>query len=174
MRNVFFLFLMASIFTISCKKNNGCAYTESALTASSAERTYLQNYITSNAIIALEHPSGVFYTVTNPGTGANPSICSSITVKYSGALLTSGTQFDASTSASGVTFSLGQLIPGWQKVLPVLKNGGSITLYVPPSLGYGNQDVRNPPYIGNPPVPGPIIIPANSYLKFEIQLVNVQ
>jgi len=166
MKNVFFLLMAAVIFTISCKKNESCAYTESPASATDAERAYLQNYITTNSITAIEHTSGVFYTIGNPGTGVNPSICSSITVKYIGTLIPSGAQFDASTGASGVTFSLGQLIVGWQKVLPVLKNGGSITLYIPPSLGYGQQNVRD--------AAGNIVIPGNSYLKFTIELLNVQ
>ena len=166
MKNVFVLLIAATVLTLSCKKNDSCAYTESPLSATDAERTYLQNYISTNSITALEHASGVFYTIGNPGTGTNPSICSSITVKYTGTLIPSGAQFDASTSASGVTFSLGQLIVGWQKVLPVLKNGGSITLFIPPSLGYGQQNVRN--------AAGNIVIPGNSYLKFTIELLNVQ
>lgn len=166
MKNVFFLLMAAALLTISCKKNESCAYTESSASATSTERTYLQNHISTNSITALEHSSGVFYTIDNPGTGVNPSICSSITVKYTGTLIPSGAQFDASTGYSGVTFSLGQLIVGWQKVLPVLKNGGSITLYIPPSLGYGQQNVRD--------AAGNIVIPGNSYLKFTIELMNVQ
>jgi FKBP-type peptidyl-prolyl cis-trans isomerase FkpA len=61
---------------------------------------------------------------------------------------------------------LGQLIIGWQKGLPLIKSGGSITLFIPPSLGYGNQDIRNSS--------GAVIIPANSNLKFTIDLVSVQ
>jgi FKBP-type peptidyl-prolyl cis-trans isomerase FkpA len=166
MKNVFLLLCAVLLLSVSCKKNEGCAYTDSTTSASAAERAYLQNYVTTNSLAAVEHASGVFYTVTNPGTGTNPSICSNITVKYAGTLIPTGTQFDASTSATGVNFALGQLIVGWQKVLPVLKSGGVITLYVPPSLGYGQQNVRDGA--------GNIVIPGNSYLKFTIELLNVQ
>jgi FKBP-type peptidyl-prolyl cis-trans isomerase FkpA len=168
MKNVFFLLMASAMLTVSCKKNDECAYTESPVSASAAERAYLRSYFSTNSIVAVEHTSGVFYTINNPGTGTSPSICSNIVVKYTGKLLTSGTQFDASTNPAGAILPLGQLIPGWQKALPILKTGGSITLYIPPSLGYGNQDVRNPP------LTGPIIIPADSYLKFDIELLNVQ
>lgn len=158
---------LLTLFTIaSCKKNDSCAYTDSNLTATAAEKAYLQNYITTNSLTAVEHASGVFYTITNPGTGASPSICSSITVRYVGTIIPTGSQFDASTSVSGVSFTLGQLIVGWQKVLPLLKVGGSITLYIPPSLGYGAQNVRD--------AAQNIVIPGNSYLKFTIDLLNVQ
>lgn len=166
MKNVFLLLCAVGLLTASCKKNEGCAYTDSATSASTAERTYIQDYLTSNSITAQEHASGVFYSIANPGTGNNPSICSNITVRYTGTLIPTGTQFDASTGTTGVNFALGQLIVGWQKVLPILKSGGVITLYIPPSLGYGQQNVRDGA--------GNIVIPGNSYLKFSIELLNVQ
>jgi FKBP-type peptidyl-prolyl cis-trans isomerase FkpA len=105
----------------------------------------------------------VFYKITNTGTGAVPGVCSGITVKYTGTLL-SGSQFDQNTT--GFSAVLGQLIVGWQKGLPIIKAGGSITLYIPPSLGYGSQDIRNNS--------GTVVIPANSNLKFTIELTAVQ
>ncbi len=114
----------------------------------------------------IEHASGVFYTITTQGTGTKPDICSNITVKYSGSLIPSGTVFDATQpSSAGVNFALGGLIVGWQQVLPLLNAGGKITLYIPPSLGYGQNNVRDQNQN--------IVIPGNSYLKFEIELLNV-
>lgn len=150
----------------SCKKEDKCPYNESGLSATAAERTYLQNYVTTNSLTATEHSSGVFYNISVPGTGGNPSICSNIQVFYEGFVLGNTTSFDGNLGTSGNNFTLGELIVGWQKVLPLLKSGGKITLYIPPSLGYGANDVR-----GNG---GVVVIPANSYLKFEIELVNIQ
>jgi FKBP-type peptidyl-prolyl cis-trans isomerase FkpA len=164
-----FFSLSAAIFILftSCKKQDRCPYTDSGISASTTERTYLQNYLSTNSIAALEHTSGVFYNIALAGSGAIPSICSTITVKYSGSIIPSGTVFDATTAgSSGSNFTLGELITGWQKALPLIKSGGKITLYIPPSLGYGQQNTRD----NN----GNIIIPGNSYLKFEIELVNVQ
>lgn len=167
MKKIFVISLLAILTITSCKKNeDGCAYTESAATANASEIAYLQTYTSSNAPTALQHSSGVFYSITSPGTGASPTICSSITVRYTGTIIPTGAQFDASTSPAGVSFTLGQLIVGWQKVLPLLKVGGSITLYIPPSLGYGQQNVRD--------ASGNIVIPGNSYLKFTLELLNVQ
>ena len=142
-----------------CKKSSpeGCGYSESTLVAPASEVATLQAYITANHPTAIQHPSGLFYEITAPGSGANPAICSKVTVKYSG-YLTTGAKFDE--NLTGVTFSLGDLIVGWRKGLPLVKKSGSITLYIPPSLGYGNRPVGS--------------IPANSYLVFYIQLVDVQ
>jgi len=136
--------------------------------APASEVTSLQAYVNANHPGATQHSSGFFYEITNPGSGTTPSLCSYVIVKYTGTL-TNGTQFDSSNPnyPNGVSLALGNLILGWQKELPLIKSGGSINLYLPPSLGYGNQDQRDPNT-------GAIVIPANSITVFTIQLVAVQ
>jgi FKBP-type peptidyl-prolyl cis-trans isomerase FkpA len=162
------LFCMMAILAFgSCKKEESCPYTDSGLSASTTERAYLASYLSANSIAATEHSSGVFYSDVTPGAGATPEICSVINIKYRGTLIPSGTEFDATVGSASATFPLGKLIVGWQKALPVIKTGGKITLYIPPSLGYGPQNVRDPQT-------GAIVIPGDSYLKFEIELLDVQ
>ena len=163
---IFLMLLIPAIFT-SCKKSDpaACSYIAPTDVAPASEINYLQNYITTNSITAIQHPSGVFYTLTQQGTGSMPTVCSNITVKYVGSLLGGGV-FDSNTSVTGAKFVLGSLILAWQRVLPMLKTGGSITLYIPPSLGYGAHEIKDNQ--------GNVIIPANSYLKFTIELLDVQ
>lgn len=149
----------------SCKKEDKCPFTDSGHSASAEERAYITNFLATNSIAATEHPSGVFYTIISPGAGSTPSICAGVAVRYKGTLIPSGTGFDATTGSTPAAFQLGRLIIGWQKALPMIKAGGKINLYIPPSLGYGARNV---------PETGPVVIPANSYLKFEIELVDVQ
>ena len=165
MKNLFLTLFLSAAF-LSCKKTDapGCSYTTPNNVATAAEITYLQNYMTSTTTVATQHQSGVFYSITDPGTGSNPNVCSNITVNYTGRIL-GGPIFDP-TYSTPAKFMLGQLIIGWQRVLPVLKSGGTITLYIPPSLGYGPNNVYNNQ--------GVLIIPGNSYLAFEINLVDVQ
>ena len=162
-----FIWLICSIILLSaCKKDSSkCEFTESNASASTTERTTIENYLTANSIVAAAHPSGIYYTINTPGTGAIPSVCSVIRVKYSGYLF-SGALFDSYTSANGISFVLGQLIGGWHKGLPLIKAGGNITLYIPPSLGYGQADRRD--------ANNNVVIPGNSYLKFVIELMDVQ
>lgn len=169
MRKKFSLLAVAlTVLFSSCikEKDNKCTYQPVTASAPPSEVSALQAWINLNAPGAVQHSSGIFYSITNPGTGATASVCSNITVKYSGWLSTNtgGAPFDS--NASGFNSVLGQLILGWQTGLPLIKAGGSITLYIPPSLGYGGSDVRNSG--------GVVIIPANSYLKFTIDLVSVQ
>jgi FKBP-type peptidyl-prolyl cis-trans isomerase FkpA len=94
--------------------------------------------------------------IDNPGTGKQPTACSAVDVNYKGSL-TNGTEFD---HGDNYQTYLGQVIQGWANGIPLIKAGGSIHLYIPPSLGYGSQ-----PY-------GPI--PANSILIFDVTLNAVQ
>jgi FKBP-type peptidyl-prolyl cis-trans isomerase FkpA len=166
MKNVFLILCALILVSVSCKKNDGCAYTDPNVIAPTAEKNYLRNYLVSNSIMFIEDSSGVFYTITNQGSGISPTVCSTITAKYVGTLIPSGTHFDSDTSSAGFTYPLGQLVNGWKKVLPKIQKGGSMTMYIPPSLGYGQENQRD--RYNN------IVIPGNSYLKFKVELLNVQ
>lgn len=155
------LIILISFCTVlvSCKKStNDCNFTASNVVVPANEMTNLQAYVAANHPAATLHPGGFYYEILAAGTGTvTPGICSDVRVKYAG-YLTSGFKFDEETT--GITFTLGQLIVGWQRGLPLIKTGGSINLYLPPSLGYGSSAVGS--------------IPANSILIFNIQLLDVQ
>lgn len=155
-----FVFCAAGILFSSCLKtpDTSCKLQESTLVAPASEVSALQTWVTANHPAAILHPSGFFYEITNPGTGTTvPGVCSTVYVKYIGTL-TNGAEFDRNTT--GTTFLLGQLIVGWQKGIPLVKKGGSVNLYLPPSLGYGASASG--------------AIPANSNLVFTIQLLDFQ
>jgi FKBP-type peptidyl-prolyl cis-trans isomerase FkpA len=145
---------------LSCKKSsdNDCNFTPSDVVVPPSELATLQTWVTANRPTAILHPGGFYYEIITTGTGTvTPQICSDVRVTYTGTL-TSGAKFDE--ELVGITFRLGQLIPGWQRGIPLIKKGGSIILILPPSLGYGNQAVGS--------------IPANSILLFSIQLLDIQ
>jgi len=162
-KKLIFLFSV-SVLLASCGKTStsvgGCTYTESAVVAPTTEIATLQAWITANHPTAIKHPSGFFYEILSPGTGLTANVCSHIIIKYSGWLIFTSPLFKFDENLSGATFALGQLIIGWQKGIPLVQPGGSINLYIPPTLGYGSSATG--------------IIPANSYLYFHIDLVAVQ
>ncbi|GAC1381681.1 MAG: hypothetical protein NVSMB45_06870 [Ginsengibacter sp.] len=160
MRNAFLLMITTSILLSNCgKKDATCSYTDSSTVAPTSEVQTLQNYLSSNNITATAHPSGFFYSITAQGSGkAIVNLCSQVTINYVGKL-TNGTVFDQTQPGAPATFTLGQLIVGWQKGMPLISKGGSIRLYIPPSLGYGSSQV------------GPI--PPNSILIFDITMVDI-
>ena len=98
------------------------------------------------------------------GTGATAAAGDTVTLNYIGSL-TDGTVFDASANHGneGFTFNLGagQVIKGWDLGIVGMKEGGKRTLVIPAPLAYGDQAV------------GPVI-PANSTLIFQVELLKVQ
>ena len=107
----------------------------------------------------MELPDGLRYQVQVPGTGASPHPTDTVTVNYTGTLI-DGNVFDSSDrQGHPVKFVLNQVIPGWTEGLQKISKGGKMRLYVPPSLGYGD-DGR----------PG---IPPGSVLVFDIELVDI-
>jgi FKBP-type peptidyl-prolyl cis-trans isomerase FkpA len=97
------------------------------------------------------------------GTGTEATAGKNVTVHYVGTL-TNGSKFDSSRDRNeGFTFRLGagQVIEGWDKGVAGMKVGGVRKLTIPPEMGYG---VR-----GYPPV-----IPGNSTLLFEVELLDVR
>src|SRR4030095_7111112 len=161
-----FVILCSVILLSSCSKennnNNMCNYDACAVTAPASEVAQLEAYLASASITATNHRSGMYYTIDAAGSGTTATVCSTVSVKYKGQL-TNGPVFDQ--TATPVSFQLNGLIEAWKKGIPLIKPGGKIKLYCPPSLAYGNQDVRNSA--------GVVVIPANSILIFEVELVGV-
>lgn len=102
------------------------------------------------------------------GTGAEAQPGTTVSVLYVGKLQ-DGTVFDSSAAHDNqpLIFTLGQqgLIAGFQIGINGMKEGGERLLAIPPSLGYGDQDVKD--------ANGKVIIPANSTLLFDVKLVKV-
>ena len=86
-----------------------------------------------------------------------------VTVNYTG-WLTDGTKFDSSLNPGRTPFRFtvggGQVIKGWDEGLIGMKVGVKRKLTIPPSMGYGNQDMGD--------------IPPNSTLVFEIDLLIIE
>lgn len=144
-----------------CIKNDAakCEYDACATKAPANEIQSVKDYLASVSITnATEHCSGVFYVIDTAGTGNAPSSCATVNATYTGKL-TNGNTFDSGTSQ----FALGSVIPGWTNTIPLIKNGGKIRLFIPPSLGYGAQGITDS-RTGN------VIIPPNAILLFDVRL----
>ena len=123
------------------------------------------NTQSASATMPTENPDQLQITDVVVGAGTEAAAGDVVTVNYVGSL-TNGTVFDASANhgSTGFTFTLGvgQVIKGWDLGVAGMKEGGKRNLVIPAALAYGNQEV------------GGGIIPANSALLFEVELLKVQ
>ncbi|MES2986217.1 MAG: FKBP-type peptidyl-prolyl cis-trans isomerase [Patescibacteria group bacterium] len=90
-----------------------------------------------------------------------------VVVHYTGTL-ENGTKFDSSYDRGqpfGFLLGQGMVITGWDEGLVGVKRGDKKQLVVPGEKAYGNQDIPGPD--------GKVLIPKNSTLIFEIEVVEV-
>ena len=156
-KKLFFIIALPFIM-LACKKETKSDCNTTGV-PNEKELATLQAHLTANSLTATKDPAGFFYQITNPGTGVNPNISSKVTVQYVGKFLDDRV-FDSNTTAAGITFNLNGVIRGWQLGVPLVKKGGSLILYLPPSLAYGCS--------GSGPIAG------NTPLVFTINLLDVQ
>lgn len=111
---------------------------------------------------AVPRPNGLIVEDIEVGSGKEVKSGDTIVIHYTG-FLQNGTKFDSSVDR-GTPFTtrigVGEVIQGWDEGVIGMKVGGKRKLIIPPSLGYGPQQV------------GPI--PPNSTLVFEVELLEIR
>lgn len=110
-------------------------------------------------------------TNTMNETNTGPRVAQSgdiIVIDYSGKL-ENGTEFDSSYKRGQplvFQLGLGQVIAGWDEGLLGVKKGDKKTLTIPAEKAYGSQEIKDPKTKA-------VIIPANSTLIFDVEVVEV-
>lgn len=92
--------------------------------------------------------SGLQYEVIEQTIGQKPKATDKVKVHYEGTL-PNGTVFDSSyRRGEPITFGLNQVIKGWTEGLQLMSVGSKYKLYIPYTLGYGEQGAGSqiPPY----------------------------
>ncbi len=105
--------------------------------------------------------SGLAYTIHRQGDGPRPSTGDLVKVHYTG-MLADGTVFDSSyerEEAVSFRLSSGQVLPGWEEGILLLREGAKASFTIPPDLAYGDMGF------------GPV--PENETLKFEVELLEI-
>lgn len=106
-------------------------------------------------------PSGVIVTHLKQGSGPSPSASNTVKVHYRGTLA-NGTEFDSSYKRNEpLSFPLQGVIPCWTQGVQKLKVGGKARLTCPADSGYGARGI-------------PGVIPPNSVLTFEVELLGIE
>ena len=120
------------------------------------EEVAIEAYLSSHSLTAYKDATGVRFTIDSLGSGFTPRIASTVTLDYTGYLLTTGVQFDKGTLTNKPIIGL---IDGFKIGLPLMPNGTKATLYIPSAFAYGTQ--------------GSGTIPPNATLIFKVKLKSI-
>jgi FKBP-type peptidyl-prolyl cis-trans isomerase len=150
-------------------------FMENMQQAQAAEKEALAKYVEDNNIKATPDDEGLYIIVNKKGNGQKVEIGRQVAINYTGRLL-NGKVFDTSLESVAkendiydsrrpyepLSYRVGEqsLIRGWEKGIINQPAGSKLTLIIPSSLGYGPQDLG--------------IIPANSSLIFDLEIVSVK
>jgi FKBP-type peptidyl-prolyl cis-trans isomerase FkpA len=115
----------------------------------------IADYVKKTGLPFKTTASGLQYSVKTEGTGDSPKNGDVCKTNYIGKFF-DGKIFDQSKTP--VDMPIGQMIPGFNEALMMMKKGGKATFVIPPAIGYGEQG-------GGP-------IPANTPLVFEVELLD--
>jgi peptidylprolyl isomerase len=122
-----------------------------------------ENWIKTTYPSAQKTASGLYFVVERQGEGAQAVAGKTVSVHYSGKLM-DGREFDNSYSRNEpIEFKLGigQVIPGWDEGIALMKEGAKYKLIIPSELGYGKRGAGG-------------VIPPNATLIFDTELMKVK
>ncbi len=149
---------------------------ERAKTLLVEEAKTIESYVAEKGLTASKTESGLYYVIEKEGTGEATTPGTTMYVNYAGYLL-DGTLFDTSwpeiAKANNifsedrpyeplpVNVGMGQVIPGWDEGLMLLKKGSKAKFIIPSPLAYGESGAG-------------ALIPGNSILVFDVEVTDVQ
>ena len=110
-----------------------------------------------------ETTSGLRYQMIQNGDGAKAEKGKTVSVHYKGQLA-DGTVFDSSYKRNQplqFQVGVGQVIPGWDEGIGLLKVGDKARFVIPSDLGYGAAGAGG-------------VIPPNATLVFDVELMDVK
>lgn len=121
--------------------------------------TRIQQFIAKGKTKYERSESGLYYAIDRQGSGEPIKLTDEVSFTYLGKLL-NGKVFDGENQEKPVTFTVNQLIMGWQEAFLYMRKGDKAKLIIPPSLGYGDHDLE--------------AIPPHSILYFEVKITDVK
>ena len=151
---------VAGFYIIHKKEIESPKKTQHAVSSSFTNQKEILSNQTSEEFFTTS--SGLKYRILNEGSGDDsPGPESIVSVHYRGKL-TNGLEFDSSYKRNQpASFPVNGVIRGWTEALQLMKVGDKWELIIPPDLGYGSKGAGN-------------IIPPDSTLIFEIELIEIK
>jgi len=129
-------------------------------TQAEKDKNTIINYVMDQGIEVQSSPSGLYYQIIEAGEGEPAKWGDWVKVHYKGYTL-DGKVFDSSyKKGKALEFYIGNLTPGWNEGMELMRSGGKALFLIPSALAYGEKGFRE-------------IIPPNTVLAFELELLNV-
>jgi len=145
-----------------CAALVGCGPSQATIEANKkAADAFMATNAKAPGVVTL--PSGLQYKVvrSGPASGDHPKVADEVKIHYEGKLAIGEKIFDSSYERGApAVYPLAGLIPAWVEAVPLMRPGDEWILYVPPSLGYGEEGAGSD-------------IPPNSALIFRIELLGI-
>lgn len=155
---------LVSFETAEEKKKSEAAAAETQMKADDEK---LQAYFAEKGLNPQKTESGLYYIIDREGSGEPIGRGQQVSVNYTGTNL-AGKPFDSNVDPQfshvepfAFAVGLGQVIPGWDEGLMLLKKGSKARFFIPSPLAYGARDMG--PDMGS-----------NAILVFEVEVTNVQ
>jgi len=117
----------------------------------------------SYAAESLTTPSGLKIDTLENGKGPKPQKGQRVVVHYTGTL-PDGKKFDSSRDRKqpfDFVLGAGQVIPGWDEGIALMRVGSRAKLTIPPQLAYGARGAGG-------------VIPPNATLIFDVELLEAK
>jgi FKBP-type peptidyl-prolyl cis-trans isomerase FkpA len=125
------------------------------------DENLIKAFVQRNNLNATRDGSGVYYVIEKAGNGQEINAASTLYPFYTGRVM-DGEEFQTSKDTSA-TLAFRGTIPGWQRVLPNIKEGGKMRMIIPSGLAYGSAGSGNS-----------TVIKMNSILDFDVEIWKVK
>lgn len=123
------------------------------------QRKVVEDYLAAHHITAQKTGNGTYVWVKEQGIGPQVVAGKYATVKYTGKRMATDSVFQSSTYT--VQVGVGGVIAGWDEGLPLFKEGGKGTIYIPGYLAYGKEPGQGSPF------------KPNDALLFDVEILKV-
>lgn len=140
------------------------------------EKSQIEKYLVNNNLEAQQTKEGVYYIISREGEGKNvgvdDTVISNFTLKLmDGKVLTTTEEavakesgiYQEKTNYDSYAFSLGKdrLLEGWTIGVPLLKEGGKGTFFIPSKFAFGTNSAAG-------------VIPPNATLIYDIEVLELK